>query len=59
LSASDLIAQSPAYALPLDVLFASSAGVAYPTVAALDPFFGDAKLAGHHSGVFLGASAFP
>jgi hypothetical protein len=59
LSASELGAQASAYALPLDVLFANSAGVAYPTGAALDPFIGDLMLAGHYGGAFLSAHAFP
>ena len=51
--------QAAPYALPLDVFAASSGGAPYPTGAALDPFFGDGMLAGHYSGAFLSAHAFP
>jgi len=44
---------------PLDVFATSSGGVPYPTGAALDPFIGDLMLAGHRSGVFPSANAFP
>ena len=59
LSALDLGGQAALYALPLDVLLANSAGVAYPTLAALDPFIGDLMLAGHYGGAFLSTHVFP
>jgi T5SS/PEP-CTERM-associated repeat protein len=59
LSASELDGQVSAYALPLDVLFASSAGVAYPTSAALDPLSSGRILAGYYTRALIGAHAFP
>ena len=58
LRASELIAQASAYVLPLDVLLANSASVAFPT-GALDPFVGDLMLAGHSGEAFLSAHPFP